>query len=120
MDIDNLTYQFGLSERLKQRVDTFGHVFLDDDHATKLAGTKAMCSLVSMVSMLYLVYNAAAIGTMQAGGVAAFVFKVSEVFTRYKTMSRQELAFFVATTYVLLQVQLEFFQLIVDRWYADS
>ena len=57
---------------------------------------------------------------MQAGGVAAFVFKVSEVFSRYKTMSRQELALFVATTYVLLRVQLEFFQLILNRWYADS
>ena len=34
-DIDNLSYQYGLSEHLKERVDTYGHVLLHDNQVRK-------------------------------------------------------------------------------------
>ena len=69
MDVDNLSYQFLLGERAKERVDAMGHVNLNRDQARALSLTKVLCSVVAIVGTLYMVTNGASVGAMLAGGV---------------------------------------------------
>ena len=100
-EVDNLSYHFGLSERAKQRVDSFGYVELDDAQARQLSRTKAVCVLITVFVTLWLVTNGAATASMISGGGMAFGFKMSELLTTYSHMTRSQIAIFVATTFVV-------------------
>eukprot|EP01043_Picozoa_sp_COSAG02_P023757 COSAG02_NODE_1277_length_13502_cov_14.551593_10_plen_132_part_00 len=100
-EVDNLSYQFGLSEREKQRVDAFGHVVLSDSQARQLSRTKLLCVIITVFVTLWLVTNGAAVAAMISGGGMAFAFKISELFaTRSigEKWTTAETARFVATT----------------------
>ena len=119
MDIDNLSYQFLLGERAKERVDAMGHVNLDRDHARALSLTKVLCAVVAVVGTIYMVTNGASVGAMLSGGGMAFFFKLSELTSKYKTMSLLQLVGFVVVTIVVQFVFQSLFLMIVISWYDD-
>jgi hypothetical protein len=119
MDVDNLSYQFLLGERAKERVDAMGHVNLNRDQARALSLTKVLCSVVAIVGTLYMVTNGASVGAMLAGGVMAFFFKLSELTTKYKTMSPHQMVSFVVVTIVVQFMFQTVFLAIVISWYDD-
>ena len=97
-EVDNVSYQFGLSERAKESVDAHGHVLLTDEQARSLSQTKVMCTVVTMALTLLLVWNGASVAAMIYGGVMALGFKLSELLSKYKTMTKQEIATFVGVS----------------------
>lgn len=117
--MDNLSYQFLLGERAKERVDAMGHVNLNRDQARALSLTKVLCSVVAIVGTLYMVTNGASVGAMLAGGVMAFFFKLSELTTKYKTMSPHQMVSFVVVTIVVQFMFQTVFLAIVISWYDD-
>lgn len=99
-EVDNLSYQFGLGEREKERVDTYGYVVLTDLEARQLSRSKAMCVVITVVFTLWLVDNGASIATIFSAALCALSFKLSELATTYKHKSGKEIAIFVAVSVV--------------------
>ena len=120
MDVDNLSYQYGLGEQAKERVDAMGYVNLNREQARALSLTKVMCAVVAVVGTIYMVTNGASVGAMLSGAGMAFFFKISELITKYKTMSLLQVAGFVVTTCVIQYAFLQLFlHLVVIAWYDD-
>ena len=67
MDVDNLSYSFGLGERAKERVDSCGHIHLTDAQAQRLSRTKVLCVNVVLVASVWLVDNGASVAAMLSG-----------------------------------------------------
>ena len=42
------SYQYGLGERIRERVDAMGHVALTDKDASTLSRTKALCIVLTV------------------------------------------------------------------------
>lgn len=97
-DIDNMSFQFGLGERAKERVDEFGHITLTDVEATQLSITKPLCTVTCIVAGVWLVSNGALWAALQFGAVCAMVFKLSELLATWVSMTLNQRAFFVAKT----------------------
>eukprot|EP01046_Picozoa_sp_COSAG06_P014147 COSAG06_NODE_869_length_11861_cov_37.817463_4_plen_127_part_00 len=96
-EVDNLSYQYLLGERARERVDAAGHVLLTDDEAEKLSRTKALCVVATIVMILWAVENASMTGAFFLGTVAPGFFKLAEV-ASMKGSSREEIAVVVAKT----------------------
>ena len=102
-DIDNVTYQFGIDERERQRVDAFGHVELREEELRLLSRTKRICIPVTMFVTAWLVTNGASFAAMLSGALMALLFKLSVLVTTYTQMSRKDVAC-SALTSLLVQV----------------
>ena len=116
-EVDNLSYTFGLGERAKERVDTYGHVVLDDYEARQLSVTKALCVVCTVVFTIWLVTNGASVAAMLAGAGATLGFKLSELATRHARMTWKQIGVFVLTavTTQVLSVALMFN--FITGWY---
>lgn len=79
MDIDNLSYYYGLSERARERMDTVGHILLTDDDADKLSRTKIICVAVTIFFTMWAVQNQSMSGAFFLGCVLPGFFKLAEV-----------------------------------------
>lgn len=93
-----MSYVFGLAESKKERVDTYGHITLRDDEALQLSRTKTLCVFATVVGTLIFVNNGATVATLMGSGATVLVFKLSELATTYKRLSRVEIALFVAAS----------------------
>jgi hypothetical protein len=97
-----------------------GYVNLNREQARALSLTKVMCAVVAVVGTIYMVTNGASVGAMLSGAGMAFFFKISELITKYKTMSLLQVAGFVVTTCVIQYAFLQLFlHLVVIAWYDD-
>jgi len=90
-------------------VDTHGHVMLDADEAQLLTRTKRLVLPITVVMTLWLVTNGASFAAMLCGALMALAFKLSELATTYKRMSRKEVAIFVGTSLLVQVVSLMLF-----------
>ena len=97
-EVDNMSYMFGLVEKQKERVDTYGHVQLREDEARQLARTKVLCVVATVASTIFSVNSGATVATLMVAGVTVLVFKLSELATKTKRLSRAEIALFVAAS----------------------
>jgi hypothetical protein len=102
-DVDNVTYQFGLDERERQRVDAFGHVELREEEISLLSRTKRLCIPITIIVTGWLVTNGASFAAMLSGALMALTFKLSVLATTYKQMSWKEVACSAATS-LMIQV----------------
>ena len=100
-EVDNLSYQFGLAERHKERVDKHGHVELTDDELSQLSRTKALCIPITVVLTAYLVTNGASVFAMLSGNGVAALFKLSELAFTYNRMQARDIASSVVVTCVV-------------------
>ena len=113
-----MSYMFGLGEKKKERVDTHGHVTPSEDEALQLALTKALCVVATVVGTLFFVNNGATMATLMGSGATVFVFKLSELVTSYKRLSRKEIALFVLTTLVTFMASMAMLMVITMlSWY---
>ena len=118
MDVDNLSYSFGLGERARERVDSFGVVELNDSQAQRLHRTKMLSVSIVLVVTLWLVDNGASVAAMLSGHGMALAFKLSELIATYSEMSRKDVAVFVATSLVVQWLSYMFFiYAIILPWY---
>ena len=90
-EVDNMSYHLGLSERQKQRVDTYGHVVLSDPQAKQLSFTKTMVISVTCFICVWMVSNRSMPAAMFSGWFAALIFKVGGLIVKYKMDSPKEL-----------------------------
>ena len=115
-----MSYQFGLAEKQKERVDTFGHIKLREDEALQISRTKVLCVVTTVVATLLLVSNGATFATLMSACGTVLVFKLSELATRYKRMSRAEIALFVAASLAAAMASMAFLWTnTVSTWYAS-
>ena len=118
--MDNATYQFGLAERLKERVDTHGHIILMADEALQLSRTKVLCVVATVAGTLFFVNNGATFATLMGAGATVLVFKLSELATKYKNLSRAEIGLFVAASLVSFMASMAFLMTMGPfTWYAS-
>ena len=90
-EVDNMSYHFGLSERQKQRVDTYGHVALTDPQAKQLSRTKSLVIGVTCFICVLMVSNRSMPAAMFSGWFAALIFKAAGLIFKYKMDSPKEL-----------------------------
>ena len=62
--------------------------------------TKILCVVATVVGTLFFVNNGATVATLMGSGATVFAFKLSELVTSYKRLSRKEIAVFVLVTLV--------------------
>ena len=105
-DVDNVTYQFGLDERERQRVDAFGHVELRDEEIRLLSRTKRLCVPITIIVTAWLVTNGASFAAMLSGSLMALAFKLSALATTYTQMSRKDAASSALTSLLVQAVSL--------------
>lgn len=118
MDVDNLSYNFGLAERAKERVDGYGHIDLSDAQAQRLSRTKILIVTVVLVGTIWLVDNGASVAAMLSGHGMALAFKLSELSATYGQMSHKDVFIFVATTFAVQTASFNFFvHFILLDWY---
>eukprot|EP01052_Picozoa_sp_SAG31_P027528 SAG31_NODE_2583_length_5435_cov_55.000000_4_plen_198_part_00 len=118
LDVDNLSYSFGLGERARERVDSCGHVDLTDAQARRLSRTKVLSVSVVLVVTLWLVDNGASVAAMLSGYGMALAFKLSELIATYGQMSHKDVAIFVVASFVVQWVSYNFFiRAIILPWY---
>lgn len=118
VQVDNLAYQFGLSETAKQRVDTFAHVQLNEENAQMLSRTRVLVVAITLVGTIFLVTNGASVGAMGTGVLLAMLFKLSELVATYGRLSTTEIAIFVATSFVFFVLSTAIFFVAVFSWYV--
>ena len=53
-----------------------------------MAGTKVLCVVATVFGTLFFVNNGAKVATLIGSGATVFAFKLSELFTTYKRLSR--------------------------------
>ena len=116
-EVDNLSYVFGLGERARERVDTYGHVTLDDAEARQLSVTKALCVLGTVVFTVWLVTNGASVAAMLAGAGASLCFKLSELATKHARMTWKEIGIFVLVTVATQVFSLAMMFNFIMSWY---
>lgn len=91
VQVDNLSYHYGLSEREKERVDTYGHIMLTDAEAKKLSRTKVLVVAVTMVATVWLVLNASLpAACFGVGFVSPLLFKVSELISMHDAPAKEK------------------------------
>ena len=56
--------------------------------ALAMAGTKVLCVVATVFGTLFFVNNGATVATLMGSGATVFAFKLSELFTTYKRLSR--------------------------------
>lgn len=117
--VDNLSYQFGLSEHAKERVDTAGHVELTHTQARKLSRTKVLCVMVTVVAVVFLVKNRSQWQCIGGSCAMALLFKLSELASMRDT-SAKAIAIFIATACACQLASFLFFAWIVDFVLASS
>ena len=118
-EVDNMSYMFGLGEKLKERVDTYGHVHLGDDEARQLSRTKVLCVVAAVGGTLFFVNNGATFATLMGAGVTVLVFKLSELATSYKRLSRVQIALFVSASLASFIASMALLMsLTIGTWYA--
>jgi hypothetical protein len=117
IQVDNLAYQFGLSEIAKERVDTFAHVKLNEENAQMLSRTRVLVVVITVVGTIFLVTNGASVGAMGTGVLLAMLFKLSELVATYGRSSAQEVATFVATSFAFFVLSCVVFFSAVFSWY---
>ena len=91
-EVDNMSYHLGLSERQKQRVDTYGHVVLSDQQAKQLSFTKTLVIGVTCVICVWMVLNRSFVAAVFSGFFAPLIFKIGGLIVKYKMDSPKELA----------------------------
>ena len=121
-EVDNLSFQLGLSEREKERVDTYGYVVLTDIEARQLSRTKALCVVITVVFTLWLVSNGASVATIISAALSALGFKLSELATTYQQKSRKEILLFIAASVVTQALSLSVltFSILESLWWHDK
>jgi hypothetical protein len=118
MDVDNLSYNFGLGERAKERVDSCGHVHLNDSQAQRLSRTKVLSVAVVLVLTIWLVDNGASVAAMLSGHGMALLFKLSELVATYGQLSRKDIVVFIVLTFAVQWFSYMFFMYaIILPWY---
>lgn len=78
-DIDNLSYQFGLDETAKRRVDEAGHVQMTAYESRQLSRTKAFCTTIVVVGICIAVRNGRIFQSAVMGTTMTFLCQASEV-----------------------------------------
>ena len=106
-----MSYHFGLGERAKERVDTHGHVMLTDEETKKLWHTKALCTVTSVVGILWLVSNGAVVAAFLSSFFTVFLFKLSELTS---SMAPAQKAIFVAKAFVAQIASMASFMSYID------
>ena len=98
--VDNLSFQFALSERDRQRVHARGHIMLSKSEAAQIAFSKKVCIAYTVLCTTGFVWNKSLPGAMFSGAYAGVVFKLSELAEKRKSMSPKEIALFIAVSIV--------------------
>ena len=106
-----MSYELGLGERAKERVDTHGHVMLTDEETKKLWHTKALCTVPSVVGILWLVSNGAVVAAFLSSFFTVFLFKLSELTS---SMTPAQKAIFVAKAFVAQIASMASFMSYID------
>ena len=119
-EVDNLAYAFGLGERERERVDTYGYVMLTDGEARMFGRTKVLCVTATVVYTLWMVWNGASVGALMSGGGVVMVFKLSELASTYKTKTVKEIAAFVAVTLVTQVAATGAMGYMMFLWYREK
>lgn len=77
-EIDNMSYHLILGERVKERVDTYGHIVLTEEDAVRLSRAKMLSTFACVVGTVGLVYNGALVAARMASFVIVLIFKLSD------------------------------------------
>ena len=93
-----MSYEFLLSERARERVNTYGHVKLTRSEAARISTTKMLCVACTVACTTGMVWNKTISGALLTGNVATLVFKLAELVETRKTMSNAQIAVFIAVS----------------------
>ena len=116
--MDNLSFQFALSERDRQRVHARGHVVLTSSEGAQIAFSKKVCIVYTVMCTTFFVWNKSLAGAMFSGAYAGVVFKLSELAETRKSMSPKELVLFIAVSIVSAFAAFAFYMLLFVRTYS--
>ena len=94
-EVDNISYQFALSERAKQRVDEAGHVRLTDIEEKRLSRTKPCCVVIISVGILLAIYSRTPFVCALVGPSVAGLCKASELLSMQDSSASERLIFIV-------------------------
>jgi hypothetical protein len=92
-EVDNLSYQFALSEQVKRRVDEAGRVQLTDADERRLSRTKPCCMVLIFIGILFAVYMRSVFGSIMVGFGIAGLCKASEVLSMQDSSAIEKLVF---------------------------
>ena len=115
-----MSYMFALGEKQKARVDACGRVQLQDNEATQLAWTKALCVVITVLSTVFSVRNGATVAGLFIAIGVVLVFKLAQLTTKYKRLSGTEAGLFIMATVAWVAVSFGTLLYMTSiGWYAD-
>jgi hypothetical protein len=80
-EVDNMTYNLGMSERTREKVDEKGHVLLTDAEAARLSRAKTVCIVATVVLVTCSVITRSMGSAILWGWLAALIFQLSRMDT---------------------------------------
>ena len=92
-EVDNLSYQFGIGEKVKERVEEAGRVELTDTETRRLTRTKSLCGILIFGGIMIAIVGRVAWGALMISAVVAALCKASELLSREDWSTRQKFQF---------------------------
>eukprot|EP01052_Picozoa_sp_SAG31_P065133 SAG31_NODE_23957_length_492_cov_0.982188_1_plen_116_part_10 len=88
-----MTYNFGIGERQRQRVDEAGHLLLTDLETWKLSRTKAFSIVIIVIGIGTGVGYGSPFGTAAIGALTVLLCKLSELLSMPDATLKEKLSF---------------------------